>query len=245
MLTSLPVGAAEADDSPFTVSGVRVKSAEEAAEDRRVVEKNTKTQNLASTIISETGREAGDATLSYDLETKEAKAQEAAPAITVIPMKPPEKDWNDLSIKDVALQFSLTADIDGERVPVAAIGMAFRDGPSTMDSGVSVDLYGEDDSDEIGVVDTSQVSAQQLDGPSVDDLGCTGCKVVVGAICVGVNTTLGRKGCVSRCVPIVISNPLLGTGCGALCLALTNTYGKIACGSGGLSETACRVINFC
>jgi len=251
MVAGSSIGAAESDDdSSFTVTGARVKSAEDAAVDRRVVEEADKTSRLASTMVSETSREAGDVTLSYELETKEEEAQKAAPAITVVPMKPPETDWNSISRNEVALQFSLTVDNDGEREPVSALGMSFRDKEdeddlSPMENGVAVDLYGQDDNDEIGVVGTNQVPAQELDGPTPNDLGCTGCKVVVGAICVGVNGTLGRSGCISRCIPIVISNPLIGSGCGALCIALTSTFGKIACGSGGLSEAACRVIDFC
>lgn len=249
MVAGSSIGAAKSNDynDSFTVTGVRVKSAEDAAVDRRAVEKTDQTSRLASTMVSETGREAGDATLSYELEPKEEEAQKAAPAITVIPMKPPETDWSSISRNEVALQFSLTVDNDGEREPVSALGMSFRDneeGLSRMDNGVAVDLYGQDD-DGIGVVGTSQVPAQELDGPTTEGLGCNGCKVVVGAICVGVNGTLGRSGCISRCIPIVISNPFIGSGCGALCIALTSTFGKIACGSGGLSEAACRAIDFC
>ncbi|OLZ40458.1 hypothetical protein A6E15_05410 [Natrinema saccharevitans] len=251
---------AETSDGEFTISNVRLKQTSAAHADRVAIEETAETSQLASVMAQETGRESSDKTISYHLEAEERDVREQAPALTIVPMKPGDKEWSELSISDVGLQFVLTAEENSTRSPVAAMGMSYRDStPKTPDSdtvstasnGLALDLYGQDETGSIGTVATQSVDGAAStavpgsDGVSTAGLGCDGCKVVVGAICVGVNGTLGRSGCVSRCVPIVVSNPALGGGCAALCYALTSQLGKIACGSGGLSTAVCHTIDFC
>lgn len=246
MFSSMPVGATETDNQPFTITDAHLKDADAAVADRVALEKTTETSELAAAMRQDTGRESGDPTISYSLETEERQVQQYSPAITAVPMKPKTKEWNEVSISDISVQFALTIEQNGRRTPVSALGMSYESSDlTTTGDDVTLNIYGSDDSGNVSVVEKSQVSAPNSNDLGTNGLGCDGCKVVVGAICVGVNGTLGRAGCVSRCVPIVISNPLIGTGCAGLCYALTSTLGKIACGSGGLSEAACRTIDFC
>lgn len=260
LVAGMSAAGAEAADTEFTITNARLKPASAAYADRVAVEETEETRQLASVMGQETGRESSDKTISYHLEAEERDVQKKSPALTIVPMKPGDKEWSELSLADVGLQFVLTAEENGARSPVAAMGMSYRGsavGPadsgavSTASNDLAVDLYGQDESGEISAVATSSVdgaataTAPGTEGVSTADLGCDGCKVVVGAICVGVNGTLGRSGCISRCVPIVVSNPALGGGCTALCYALTSQLGKIACGSGGLSTAVCHAIDFC
>lgn len=260
MIAGMSAAGAETADTEFTISDAQLKSASAAYADRVAIEETEETNQLASVMARETGRESSDKTISYDLQVEEQDVQEKSPALTIVPMKPADKEWSELSLSDVGLQFVLTAEEDGSRSPVAAMGMSYRDSAagvpdsgtvSPASNGLAVDLYGQDETGEINSVATNSIdnaaakAVPGADNVSPADLGCDGCKVVVAAICVGVNGTLGRSGCISRCVPIVISNPGLGGGCAALCYALTSQVGQIACGSGGLSAAVCYTIDFC
>jgi|GEM_PF-1810326 len=241
--SSMTAAATGGDEAEFNITDATLKDADAAAFDREATLHGEESGQLTREMARATGRSAETQAISFDLETDDQDVNAVSPAVTAVPMKPASKDWNDVTPTDITLQFALTADDNGQRKAVSTVGVSFHSGPRALSSNeMRVDTYGKDSDDEISVV--RKETAERPD-VGTDGLGCDGCKVVVGAICVGVNTTLGRKACISRCIPIVISNPLIGTGCAGLCYALTSTFGKIACGSGGLSEGACRAVNFC
>lgn len=180
------------------------------------------------------------------METDDQDVNAVSRAVTTVPMKPASKDWNEVSPTDITLQFALTADDNGQRKAVSTLGVSFHSGPRALSSNeIRVDTYTKDSNDEIGVVRKETAERPDVGDVGTDGLGCEGWHIVVGAICAGVNGSLGPKGCISRCIPIVISNPFIGTGCAGLCLALTHEPGMIACGPGGLSTAICRTIDFC
>ncbi len=245
----MTVPTAAADDAEFTINDQKLLTPAEVQPDRDAIQSTEESQALSSAITADTGREPGDPAMGFELEVDDPELASASPRLLAVPHKPTEKDWDAVSVDEAAYQIALTAEQRGERVVVGTIGFANHQvSADTM----RVDAYGRDDSDRvtvdnIGVVESREVSKPTINREPSEDgyLKCKACEIIVAALCVGVSEYLGKAGCYARCVPIAASTIYGGAICGGLCYALTTTFGRIACASGGLSAGACYTINFC
>lgn len=245
----MSVSAAAAEDAEFTIEDQNLLTPGEVQADRDAIQATAESQALSSAITADTGRESGDPVMGFELEVDDPELASASPRLLAVPYKPTEKGWNDVSTDETAYQIALTGEQRGERVVAGTVGFANRQvSADTM----RVDVYGRDGSDRvtadsIGVVESAEVSKPTIDRDASSDgyLKCKACEIIVAGLCVGVSEFLGRSACYARCIPIAATTLYGGAICGGLCYALTTTFGRIACASGGLSAGACYTIDFC